>query len=76
MGCQHLEDLHELFLLGTLSEATAADLRDHLDRHCASCLERLREAAQTVYLLSLTAKTARPQPRLRSRLLRRLRKKP
>jgi hypothetical protein len=75
MGCQHLEDLHELFLLGALSDATAAELRDHLERHCASCLERIREAAQTVYLLSLTTKTARPNPKLKLQLLRRLRNK-
>ena len=72
MGCQPLEDLCELFLLGALSDEGSAELREHLERGCPQCRERIREAAQTVYLLSLTAKSIRPNSKVKSRLLRQL----
>jgi hypothetical protein len=75
MGCQHLEDLYELFLLGTLPEASAAELRGHLETGCPTCQRRVRDATLTVYLLSLRTKRARPNPKLKARLLQRLRKR-
>jgi len=75
MDCRHLEELYELYLLGTLPDESAADLSDHLTRGCAHCLERIREAAQTVYLLSLTARPARLDPKVKSQLLHRLHKR-
>jgi hypothetical protein len=75
MGCQYLEDLHELYLLGTLAAGDAAVVAEHLQRGCPSCLENLREAVLTVYLLSQMVRPARRDPKLRSHLLRRLRKK-
>ncbi len=74
MDGQHLDEIYELYLLGTLAGETGAEVGEHLMRGCASCLERLREAALTVYLLCQTTRTARPDPKLRSRLLRRLQK--
>jgi hypothetical protein len=75
MDCQPLEGLYELFLLGTLSEEESVELREHLQQRCAPCLERIREATQTVYLLSLMTKPVRPDPKLKSQILRRLHKK-
>ncbi len=75
MGCQYLEDLHELYLLGTLAAGDSAVVAAHLQHGCPSCLENLREATLTVYLLSLTVRPARLDPKLKSHLLRRLRKK-
>ncbi len=75
MGCQHLDEIYELSLLGTFAGGASADLREHIVRGCAYCLEHLREAALTVYLLSQTARPARPDPKLKAQLLRRLRKK-
>lgn len=75
MVCQYLEDLYELYLLGTLGEEDAAAVGEHLERACPSCLENLREAALTVYLISRTARLARPDPKSKSHLLRRLHKK-
>jgi hypothetical protein len=75
MGCQYLEETYELFLLGALSEQGALELREHLARGCPHCLERIREAEETVYLLSLTSKPARPNPRVKRELLRGLNKK-
>ena len=75
MGCQHLEDPYELLLLGALSPDAARGLEDHLASGCPACLERVREAAETVYLLSLAAKPARPHPRLKVELLQRISEK-
>jgi hypothetical protein len=72
MGCQHLEELYELWLLGALSEKGSLDLRDHLRRGCPQCRARIREAAETVYLLGLASKPARPHPRVKSELLRQI----
>lgn len=72
MGCQYLEDLYELYLLGTLAPQDAAAVAEHLEGGCPSCLANLREAVLTVYLLSQPARLARPEPKLKSRLLRRL----
>ncbi len=72
MGCQYLEDLYELWLLGTLSEQGSLDLRDHLARGCPNCLAGLREAAETIYLLGCAAKPARPNPRVKTELLRQI----
>jgi hypothetical protein len=75
MGCQHLEELYELWLLGALSEPGSLDLGEHLARACPYCLSRLREAAETVYLLGLASKPARPHPRVKSELLRQIARK-
>jgi hypothetical protein len=75
MGCQHLEELYELWLLGAISEQGAGDLRDHLARGCPHCLGRVREATETVYLLGSASKPARPHPRVKSELLRQIARK-
>lgn len=75
MGCQHLDEIYELYLLGTLDGEDGTQLREHLERGCPACLEQLREASLTVYLLCQPNRIARPDPKVKSRLLRRLRKK-
>lgn len=74
MGCQYLEDLFELYLLGTLCRGDLAAVDEHLARGCPNCLEQLREAALTVYILAQPARAARLDPKHKSQLLRRLRK--
>jgi hypothetical protein len=75
MGCQHLEEYYELFLLGVLSADNAQELRAHLVDGCPDCRTRFREAVETIYLLSLTCPPIRPHPRVKSELLHRLQKK-
>ena len=75
MGCQHLEELYELWLLGALSEQGSMDLREHLARGCPHCLARVREATETVYLLGLAPKPARPHPRVKLKLLQQISRK-
>jgi hypothetical protein len=64
-----------LFVLGALSEENALELREHLIHGCAHCVGRVKEAARTVYLLSLTARPVSPEPKTKVDLLRQLRKK-
>jgi len=75
MDCRHLEDSYELFLLGAATEEETVEIGEHLAGGCATCLHHLREAALTLYLLSLTVHPARPNPKAKAHLLHRLRKK-
>jgi len=70
LDCRHLEDVYELFLLGALPDEASLELREHLTRGCEHCLARVKEAARTVYLLSLTAKPVSPGPKAKADLLR------
>ncbi len=70
MGCQYLEDLFELYWLGALCREDLASVEEHLARGCPTCLEHLREAALTVYLLAHPARPARLDSKRKSRLLR------
>jgi hypothetical protein len=74
MGCQYLEDLHELYLLGTLAAEDAAAVAEHLARGCPPCFDNLRDATLTVYLLSQTVRSSRLDPKRKPHLLRRLHK--
>jgi hypothetical protein len=64
-----------LFLLGVLPDEASLQLCEHLTQGCEHCLERVKEAARTVYLLSLTAKPASPGPKAKANLLRLLHKR-
>jgi len=79
MGCQHLEELYELYLLGALDPEDADRVGEHVRTQCPSCYEGLREAALAVYLLCQTTPPARSSARAdsqqRADLLRRLRSK-
>jgi len=75
MGCQHLEELYELWLLGALSGQSSVDLREHLERGCPHCLARVRDATETVYILDLGSKPLRPPARVKAELLRQISRK-
>ena len=70
MDCRHLEDVYELFLLGALSDEGSLELREHLSRGCEHCQGRVKEAARTVYMLSLSARPVSPGPKAKADLLR------
>lgn len=72
MGCQHLEDDYELYLLGALAGDGRDDLELHLSARCPTCLEGLREAAESMYWLLQSADPVRPRPAVKSRLMARL----
>jgi hypothetical protein len=75
MVCRNLEDVYELFLLGTLGREGDLEINEHLSRGCPNCIYQLREATLTLYLLAQTATPARLKPKQTSRLMRRLKKK-
>jgi hypothetical protein len=75
MDCRHLEEVYELFLLGTLPEENSQDLLEHLRRGCERCVARVKEAAQTAYSLSLAGKPVTPSPKVKIEILRSLSKK-
>lgn len=74
MGCQHLDDLYELYLLGSAAREESDEIGQHLETGCAYCVDHLREAAQMIYLLSLNSASVRPSPRHKAELMRRLKK--
>ena len=75
MGCQHLEELFELWLMGALSEQGSREILEHLRGGCADCLTRVRDAAETIYILGLSSKPVRPHPRVKAELLRSISRK-
>jgi predicted anti-sigma-YlaC factor YlaD len=75
MGCQHLEEFYELFLLGVLPAEGNQRMREHLLQACPDCRTRFREAVETIYLLSLTCRPVQPHPRVKAELLHRLQRK-
>jgi hypothetical protein len=70
MGCQHLDDFYELYLLGAHQGKAAQEIQEHVERGCPDCLDHLREAAQVLYALSRSVKPARPDPGSRARCLK------
>jgi hypothetical protein len=75
MDCRYLDDLYELYLLGALAPEESAAIREHIERQCPYCSEHIGEAVLTVYFLSLPAQKARVPAKVKSGLMRRLRKK-
>ena len=75
MDCRHLESVYELFLLGALLQEDSLQIQEHLSSGCERCRERLKEAARTVYLLSLAAKPVAPGPKAKANLLRQVKGK-
>jgi hypothetical protein len=75
LDCRHLESVYELFLLGALLEEDSRPIREHVSSGCEHCRERLKEAARTVYLLSLAAQPVPPGPKAKAKLLRQVKGK-
>ncbi|MGH9444298.1 MAG: hypothetical protein ACRD3O_00925 [Terriglobia bacterium] len=75
MDCRHLEDLYELFLLGALSSAEEAQVREHVERRCPSCLEGIRESSLVLYALLQTCRPVRSTSTQKDHLLQTLKEK-
>jgi anti-sigma factor RsiW len=75
MVCQHLEDLLELYLLGVANAEEANTVSEHLSTGCPTCFARLREAVLTIYVLAQTCKPVPLDPKLKTHLLNRLRRR-
>jgi hypothetical protein len=70
MDCQYLDESYELFLLGVLPAAEAAEVSEHVASGCTYCREHLCEAALTVYVLSQAVRPAGLDSKLKSKILR------
>jgi len=56
-------------------EEDAFEIQQHLSSGCEHCLQRLKEAVRTVYLLSLASNPAPPGPKVKASLLRQIKGK-
>jgi hypothetical protein len=72
MGCRHLEDGYEIYLLGALDRGEQEELHQHVLEGCAACTSELREAAENLYWFLQSVSPVRPSAAMKSRLLHRL----
>ena len=64
-----MNELYELYLLGTLEPELAREIEAHVIDQCEYCGERLREAAMVVAAMSGMAEQLEPPKHLRERVL-------
>jgi hypothetical protein len=68
MVCHPLDEIYELYLLEALTPEDEARVREHVERGCPHCLERLREAALCVCFLCLSTPPERPSPKHKAQM--------
>ncbi|MGH9773222.1 MAG: anti-sigma factor [Candidatus Acidiferrales bacterium] len=69
MTHSEMDELYELYALGTLEPEQAAEIEAHLGDECPYCLEHVREALATTAAMSGLAEQKAPPRALRSRIL-------
>jgi hypothetical protein len=69
MKCDELRDEYELYALGLADEPEKAELREHLNRGCATCTSGVRTARELAAVMAGTAPAVAPPARLRKRIL-------
>ena len=69
MTCDELRGEYELYALGVTDDPAAPELREHLERGCATCTAGVRSARGLAAMLAATAPAMAPSPRLRRRIL-------
>ncbi len=69
MTCDELRDEYELYALGLAEDPAAPELREHLQRGCATCTTGVHTARGLMTMLATTAPAMAPFPRLRRRIL-------
>jgi hypothetical protein len=72
MGCRHLEEGYEIYLLGALGRSEQEELHRHVLQGCITCTAELREAAENLYWFLQNVSPVRPSAAMKSRLLQRL----
>ncbi|HEX6843816.1 MAG TPA: zf-HC2 domain-containing protein, partial [Actinomycetota bacterium] len=68
MTCEQVRELLPEFLLGSLDDVAAADVRRHL-RGCAACREEQAKLEEGIDALSRAAHDREPPEELRARVL-------
>ena len=69
MTHSEMDELYELYLLGVLEYAEAAEIQEHLNRKCEYCLAHIRESSAVVASFASLAEVTPPPPELRERVL-------
>jgi hypothetical protein len=69
MTHDEMNELYELYVLGTLEPAQAAEMDGHVDTRCPYCLEHIQDATAVASAMSGMADDQRPPARLRRRIL-------
>ncbi len=69
MTHDEMNELYELYVLGTLEAEQATEVDDHVNTECAYCLERIQEAVVVASAMSGLAEDHAPPARLRKRIL-------
>ncbi|MGH9655567.1 MAG: anti-sigma factor [Bryobacteraceae bacterium] len=69
MTHSEMDELYELYVLGTLDAEQAVEIDAHVRDECPYCLEHIQKALATTAALSGLAEQRTPPPQLRSRVL-------
>lgn len=69
MTHSEMDDAYELYLMGVLEAAEAAEITEHLHNNCEYCVERIAAASNLLASLSALAEPAAPPAHLRERIL-------
>lgn len=69
MTCEELQPDYLLYATGTMGEPESSELRAHLERGCAACIEGLRQAHALAYSLGASVEGPDPPRALRGRVL-------
>ena len=69
MNHSDMEELYELFVLGTLERESADQIEQHLRDGCVHCETKVREAGALMAAFAATVDTKQPPPHLRERVL-------
>ena len=64
-----MNDLYELYVLGTLEPVEAAEIEEHIGTRCEYCLQHLQDALTVTAAMNGLAESQSPPNRLRQRVL-------
>ena len=64
-----MDELYELYVLGTLEPEEAAEIREHVDTQCEYCLQHLQDASVVTAAMCGLAEAQKPPARLRQRVI-------
>ncbi len=64
-----MDELYELYVLGTLEPEQAAEIREHVNTQCTYCLQHIQDASTVVSAMCGMAELQKPPARLRKRVI-------
>lgn len=69
MNHSEMDELYELYSMGVLDSAEAAEISDHVARQCEYCLARIRESGAVLESLASMVEPVAPPAGLRNKVL-------